>query len=212
MVSPLVKYYVNKKAKKAHMELSFDMEQVLHNAIAPYLKKGVRVIYSWLWDAGGKVPNASSTFPGLILVNAKWAALLVLFQGNEDVYNAFKLTMGHEMTHQENDYFFLEPFSKASKFVYWVNEVHADFGGVEKAFDGDTYRGIRAMQFKKQYKGDRDKDSHSHPSWSRRIYFITNFDCFDERLIREIAVITGCKNKKLVEQVCYHFNEGWIIR
>ena len=79
-------------------------------------------MFSWLWDGGGKVPNASATIPGIIFINAEWAARIVLFPDNEDMHNAFRLTMGHEFTHQENDYFFLEPFTKNEKFVYWVNE------------------------------------------------------------------------------------------
>ncbi len=117
---------------------------------------------------------------------------------------AFRLTIGHEMTHQEKDYFFFKPFSKAQKFVDWVNEVHADYGGIVKAFNGDVYRGIKALEFKEKCKGDKDKDGLSHPAWKRRREYVEKYD-FNADLIKEIANFTGCNDKKLVESISNHY-------
>lgn len=206
MISPLVNMYVLCKAKRLHLALPEDWRNTLLRETEYCKVNRIKVIYSWIWDCGCTVPNASATIPGVILVNAEWAALIALYPDREDIHDAFRLTMGHEMTHHEKDYFFIEPFSKASKFVYWVNEVHADFGGIVKVFDANAEQGMSAMQFKKACKGDRDKDGHSHPSWKRRIEFIGNYD-FNRELILKIAHITGCKNKELIQRVCEHFEE-----
>lgn len=126
--------------------------------------------YLWIWDCGGRMPNASSTIPGIIMINAEWAAMLAIHSQEECVRDAFEMTIWHEMAHQEGDYFFLEPFSKSSRFVYWVNDVHADFRGIEKVFSGDVECGIRSLEFKLKCKKANDKDTHSHPPWKRRIF------------------------------------------
>lgn len=51
-------------------------------------------MYSWLWNAGCKKPNASSSIPGVVLINSEWAFLLVTHYKDEAVVDAFKMTMG----------------------------------------------------------------------------------------------------------------------
>lgn len=206
MLSCLVKHYIKKKAKKSNLNCPTAMEEILKEEIKQYSGKSKKIIFSWLWDCGGRVPNASATIPGIIFVNAEWAARIVLFPEDSEMHSAFRLTMGHEFTHQENDYFFLEPLTKNEKFVYWVNEVHADFGGVVKAFDGNVELGLRAMEYKKKSKIREDKDSFTHPSWERRKNFIKTCS-FDKKLIREIASIVGCKNESLINRVSSHFEK-----
>lgn len=205
-LSPLVAIHVVRKAKKQGVRLSVDWREILFRELDCFKEGRIKMVYSWLWDSGGRVPNASSTIPGLILVNAEWAAMIALYQENEKVHEAFKLTMGHEMTHQHDKFFIAIPFSKDAKFIYWINEVHADFGGAVIAFDGDVARTAEAMQFKRVCKGNRDKDAYSHPSWQRRIEFIRN-DNFDRELIYKIAIITGCKNERLIERVCDQYKD-----
>lgn len=118
MFSPLVERSIKRKARKNHQSLPGHYRQILSDAVSGYREEGYKVVYSWLWDAGGKVPNASSSIPGVILVNSHWAFLLVMHEGNGVITDAFKMTMGHEITHQQNDYFFIEPFTNAGKFVY----------------------------------------------------------------------------------------------
>lgn len=204
MLSLLVKQYIKKRAKANNLTYPKDIEDILGKEIQEYATSK-RIVFSWLWDGGGKVPNASATIPGIILINAEWAARIVLFPDDTDMHNAFRLTMGHEFTHQENDYFFLEPFTKNEKFVYWVNEVHADFGGIVKAFDSKINPALRAMEYKRKSKIREDRDTFTHPSWERRMYFVREFD-FDEKLIREIATIVGCKNEQLIQRVSKHFD------
>lgn len=196
MLSFLVKQYIKKRAKASNLTYPKDIEDILGKEIQEYATSK-RIVFYWLWDGGGKVPNASATIPGIIFINAEWAARIVLFPDNEDMHNAFRLTMGHEFTHQENDYFFLEPFTKNEKFVYWVNEVHADFGGIVKAFDGRINPALQAMEYKRKSKIREDRDTFTHPSWERRMYFVRKLD-FDEKLIREIAAENLKTTKGLV--------------
>lgn len=205
-ISVFVIWHIKSHAKKNKICLPSEFEDILEDAISTYKYSAKKIVFSWFMDGGRKVPNASATIPGIIVINAEWATRLVLYPNDEKMKAAFQLTMGHEFTHQENDYFFLEPFTKEEKFVYWVNEVHADFGGIVKVFEGSVEKGLRAMEYKKRYKNHKDKDSFTHPSWERRMNFIKEYD-FNVNLIREIAGIVGCRNEKLIRRVEKHFDE-----
>ena len=205
MLSPVVDLYVRRKAKKEHRSLPKNYKFILREFAEKYCTNKVKVHYLWFWDAGGKFPNAAATIPGNILINAVWASLLAERYNEETVVNAFKMTVCHEITHQENDYFYIEPFSKNQKFVNWVNEIHADYGGIIKAFDGDVNRGINVLEFKKNCKGGKDRDGQSHPSWKRRIEYIRKYD-FNDDLIKKVAEITGCKNQKLINMLCMFYD------
>ena len=206
MISLLVGHYIRKKAKRRKNDLPLDYRKILSDVVVEYKKRGIRLVFSWIWAIGCKLPNASATIPGLILVNPEWAYQLVMHHDDELVTDAFKMTMGHEITHQKKDYSFFNLISKDERFVYWVNEVHADFGGIVWAFDGNMYKGLRVLEYKCSWNRESDKDSWMHPSWKRRIDFISNYD-FDERLIRKIADITGVSNQKLIAQVVGYYED-----
>lgn len=36
--------------------------------VRSYREEEFKIVYSWLWDAVGKVPNASTSVPGVILI------------------------------------------------------------------------------------------------------------------------------------------------
>ena len=130
MLSPFVNLYIKIRAKKEHIQLPDDYRQILSRVKGKYSDAGCRLVYAWFWDAGDAMPNASATIPGFILINSVWAYLLIAENDNEVVMDAFDMTICHELTHLDNDYLYIEPFTKESRFVYWVNEVHADFGGI----------------------------------------------------------------------------------
>lgn len=205
MLSPLVDLYIRRKAKREHRSLPNDYKCILYRFAEKYSTDNIKVHYLWFWDAGGRFPNASATIPGVILLNPVWASLLVEKNNDETIVDVLKMTIGHELTHQENDYFYFEPFSKAQKFVNWINEIHADYGGIIKAFDGDVNRGIKALEFKKKCKGSKDKDGRTHPAWKRRIEYIRKYD-FNADIINNVAEITGCKNHRLIDIICDHYD------
>ncbi len=125
----------------------------------PFVGK-TRIIFSWFLDGFSNHPGAMSVFPGLIVLNAEWAARLILID-DVDVKNAFRFTVGHEMMHQLGDYTFWETFTKDKRFVNWVGEVHADYGGSKLAFEGRVEEAILAVRYKaKELKIDRDSQGH----------------------------------------------------
>lgn len=123
MISPFVKAYVYIDAWK-HKKRINGISENLIKELNPFDYWKGKIIYSWFWSAGVHVPNASATIPGLILINAEWASRIILNQDNPHMHDAFALTVCHEMTHQENDFYYFDLFSADGKFVNWVDEVH----------------------------------------------------------------------------------------
>lgn len=204
MISILTKFHVYRLAGKAGIKINFDIEKTLEDKVRTVtLPSGNKIVFSWLFDGGRSVVNACALIPGYIIVNSEWAARLVLFH-DEDTLNAFQATIGHELTHKENDFVFIEYWTKDKKFVNWVNEVHADFGAVGKSLGNSRNRAVSAAEYKRKYKGKKDRDTSSHPSWSRRKAYLTSYD-FNYELLDKIAKDVGCTNKKLFRIVCSHF-------
>lgn len=204
MISLFVKAYVYIEAWKRKKRISGISEKLMKELIPFDYWKG-KIRYSWLWSVGVHVPNASATIPGFILINAEWASRIIFDQDNPHMHDAFALTVCHEMTHQEKDFYYFDLFSVDGKFVNWVDEVHADFGGVLKGLDGDRTKASLAMKYKLSCKTKKDRDTRSHPSWNKRIEYIANYD-FNADLIDKIAYECGCKNNKLIMAVKNFFD------
>lgn len=90
------------------------------------------------------------------------------------------------------------------KFINWVNEVHADFGAAKEMVNGSRDLLIKSTEYKLALK-PYNKDSYSHPSWTRRLEYATNYN-FDELLIRKIANDTSFENELLLKKVLKHFS------
>lgn len=204
MISPFVKVYVYIKAWKHKKRINGISETLIKELMLFNYWKG-KIRYSWFWSAGVHVPNASATIPGLILINAEWAARIILNQDNPHMHDAFALTVCHEITHQEKDFYYFDLFTADGKFVNWIDEVHADFGGAEKGLNGERSRAYLAMEYKLSCKTKEDRDTRSHPSWNRRIDYITNYD-FNDDLIDKIAFECGCNNDRLITKVKRFFD------
>lgn len=200
MISPCVILFLNLKTRKTINTIIY----LLKKEIEQFSAWNGYIIFSWLWSVGVTTPNASATIPRIILINTAWATRIVLSNDNPYMHTAFKMTVCHEMTHQENDFVLFEFFTKDSMFVNWINEVHADFGGVQKAFKGDVQKAIYAMKYKLSCKNKKDKDTRSHPSWKKRIEYISYFD-FDAKLVEQVAFDVRCTNQKLIESVKRHY-------
>lgn len=155
MLSLLEKQYIKRKAKASALTYLNAIEDILGREIQEYVTSK-HIVFSWLWDSGGKVPNNFAIIPGINFINAEWAARIVLFPDDADMQNAFHLTKGHEFTHRKDNYFFLDPL-KNEKFVYWINEVHVDFGGIVKAYDGKINLALHAMEYKRKSKIREDR-------------------------------------------------------
>lgn len=204
MISSLVSAHIRRKAKKNNIRYLVDVDAQLEKVIKTIDLHENKIVFSWLFDAGSKTLNACALIPRIIIVNSEWAAHLALYR-TEDVQNAFKVTLGHELTHKDNDFVFWEYFTRDKKFVNWVNEVHADFGAIKK-LNSNRDDLINALKYKRRCKGTGDKSSSSHPSWEQRIQYVEQF-YFDEGLIRRIASDVGCTNDKLIINVCNHYEK-----
>ena len=88
-------------------------------------------------------------------------------------------------------------------FINYVNEVHADFGAAEKMVDSDRHKLILSMKYKLSLK-HTDNDLSSHPSWKRRLEYVSDYD-FDEILIRRIADDAGCHNETLINEITSYY-------
>lgn len=205
MLSPFVKLYVYNALRRKKIKELYN-ENLLNREIALFSSWPGKIRYAWFWSAGTHVPNASATIPGIILVNAEWAVKIILENDNPIMHDAFSMTINHEITHHENDYSFFDLFTPDGQFVNWINEVHADYGGILKAFDGLSEQALSAMQYKLACKKRPDKDTRSHPSWKRRMDYIVKYD-FNEKLIEQIAIDCGCTNEKLINAIRIHFED-----
>lgn len=203
MVSLFVIVYVKIVGLRQHKKLR-RVSEILAKELLPFKNWRGKIFYACLWSMGSHIPNASATIPGVILINAEWAVRIVFDQGNPTMHDAFTLTICHEMIHQERDFYFFDFFTNDGKFVNWVNEVHADFGGIRKGLDGKRNRASEAMKYKKSCRKKLDRDSRSHPSWEKRIEYIENYN-FNKELIDRIALDCNCKNTRLITNVINFF-------
>lgn len=139
-----------------------------------------------------------------ILVCVSWA-IQILFYDSPETKNTFCITMGHELTHMDaNSY--MCPFRLKEtdrRFIAWINEVYADFGGAMKGANGSREKLIEALKYKLKQRldaGETDIDQTDHPCMQRRINYAADFD-FTVRLIHQIAADTDCKNEQLIHKV-----------
>ena len=174
MISLMTKLHVHNRAKKLRIDNAVAYESVTQ-IFGEMNYTPCKLIPSWMFDMGSNTLNACAFLPGIIIINSEWVAHLALFQ-NEETKNAFKATLGHELAHKDNDYVFCEFGTKDKKFVNWINEVHADFSGADKSFHADRVKEINAIEYKLKFKGKRDKDSAGHPSWSRRLEYVSKYN------------------------------------
>ena len=203
MKNVFLRRYIERRGTELQKPVS-NIESRLHDSIDLPFLNGKRIVFVNLIGTPQKATNASALIPGIIRANYEWAARLVLFPDDKTVYNSFVMTMAHEVTHYDGDLFYFDFYSRRQRFVDWVNEVHADFGGALKAFDGDRELAVLALKYKCKDRPYPEKDLIDYPSWNRRIEYLQKWD-FGESLIRKIAEDVGCRNNKLIEKVCRHF-------
>lgn len=202
MLSLATKFHIKKRARRFNKSSQVNYDQTVLDLQKENYSK-CKIVFSWFFDFGSNNLNACALLPGIIIFNSEWAAHLTVFQ-NEEVLNAYRGTIGHELAHKDNDFIFWEFGTKNKKFVNWINEVHADFSGTEKSFASKRENEIRTLSYKKKCKEKKDRDSSGHPSWGRRIEYISKYD-FNTELILRIAADVNCKNEILIKNVMNHY-------
>lgn len=209
MLSVRTKVYLKKRAKKEIKHIIKKYKNILQKYYNIAEQYGYKIRFTncgftkvdkfkYRLDANAAIFSQST-----INVSPEWMYQLI-FNNSKEVDNAFILTLGHEMTHKdEND---LCPFTfciKKSKFLAYVNEVHADFGGSQKLADSSRERLIQASLYKKN-SSHQNKGDCTHPSWDKRIEYATNYN-FNEDLVRKIASDINYTNEEIIRDVSKHF-------
>lgn len=173
---------------------------------------GVSFYFDFFYDIFTNTETMSLYKTEKVVANSAWAMKLVLCH-SDDLENEFLITAGHEMTHL-NDFLKDGYANENKKFINWVNEVHADFSGAKIMANSSKEKLLSCIDYKIYLKS---KNKHTwlkkltlkligstHPSWQqRRIYVETG--AFDEKLIKEIAKITGCMNQELIDKVIDYY-------
>lgn len=198
MLSSLLKRKLFKVAKENNQKVPINYPQILEKAQSVNHLSDDKIVFSWFCDSGGLSLSASATLKHYIVCNTGWA-LRLIFYNDESTWNAFRITIGHELTHKDGDYFSFRIRKRDRKFISRVGEVHADFGAAEKMAACSRQKLLDSTRYKKALK-KKDKGDFAHPSWERREYYVTNFN-FDEKLIRQIARDVGCLNERLIEKI-----------
>lgn len=203
--------YIKKRAKEARLVVSYsEIKSKLHQF--DYLEPvGIYKLLFLVWKDGfSKSIGASANIPFLIIFSAEWAVQLII-NDKEDTINAFRMTLGHELSHKDGDYAFLfwerenKHFihKRDRKFVSWVTEIHHDFAAAEKMVAYNKEKLLASMKYKIEAKPN-NKPGQSHPSWEQRKEYVET-GIFNEELIKEIATVTSCTNKELIERVCEYY-------
>ena len=210
MISPMVYRRIAKRAKENNMRIPVNYREII-NCYKNVVKPGEdKIVFSWLYDTNSCL-NANAMVHKCIIFNAEWAARIVLFD-NLDTMNAFRDTIGHELTHKDKEFSRCKRSRKDRIFVARINEVHADFGAGPKMMGNRRDLILQAIEYKKSLK-KKDKESKlsSHPSWEKRYEYIKNYD-FNRKLIERVAEDMGYTNAKLIDEIDAFYDDIVLIK
>lgn len=204
MVSFLVKKHIYNRAKDWNLQVPSNWEDIIKEYINFIQINNISITFSWLYDLGRKSLNANAIVKNKIILNAEWAARIILYN-NSKTKNAFLITIGHELTHKEKEISRFAWKRNDRKFIAQLNEIHADFGAAQKMVNSSRERLINSIDYKKRLK-KIDKGDFVHPSWKRRGYYANNFN-FNKTLVYQVANDTYCKNARLVEKTSKFYED-----
>lgn len=203
LTKPLTKIVVKRKCKEKGISFPDKYEERLqkYSELSPEYK----VYFSAFKGDFEKTLNAYSSHEKTIIFNCEWAVHLII--NKDGVYETFIETLGHEITHKKKWFKVWNLIGSKRRFVCWTNEVYADFGSSLEINGVDKSTILTAMQYKLKAKTDKklegltgekrekkmkkiDRDTDTHPSWNRRIKYVTKHD-FNQNLVRQIAIDTN---------------------
>lgn len=194
------------RAKQLNKEIPSNWVQILKGLNNIQQLGDIKIKFSVIKEGFNNILNGTSIFKNHIILSLEWGAIYVLFNDDYEVNNALLISIGHELSHKINDVPEWKYKKYDKSFVSWINEVHADFSGANVMnLNRDSL--VKSCKFKSQYKisqGNKDKDYSSHPSYAKRMSYAENYD-FNEKLIKQIACDTNCRNENLVKEVSKHF-------
>ena len=194
-----------------------DYKKILSAAInMKELTKYTIIGYQDIFSAKKVDLNATHTMiPFMITINSEWAYQLIYNGNDPDIRNAFRITLGHEMTHDE-DFSIKKAKNKSlfykkrvnRQFIYQINEVFCDYGAAQKMATSNREKLIQAIEFKRIRKNP-DSGDFKHPSWAKRKEYVEKND-FNEYLIQKIADDVAKLNdesvdKSVIQEVCKYY-------
>lgn len=197
---------IKRMAKKNNTIIENDYKQRISLFMKEIVSSEIKIKFSSFFLSGNL--GANSSFKNTITLYPRWAYEILINQ-SERLTNAFRITIGHELTHKEGDLFPLKHGPKFLKVISWINEVHCDFAGAQKMVKCNRDFLVDSCKFKKE-KMSSDNEDCSHPSWDKRVKYAESYD-FDEKLIRKIISDAGVKpteyeEEKLVDDVFKKFS------
>lgn len=206
MINPLVYCRIVRRARKNNLKVPSNYKSILHYYKNIEKPSNDKIVFSWIYDGRNKNLNANAALNGKILFNAEWAARVVLFD-NAGTLNAFKSTIGHELTHKDNEIDVRQFFGLNKQFVGRVNEARADFGAGQKMLNSQRNLVLDAVNYKRALnsRGRRLKFD-PHPTWEQRYNYIKNYN-FSRELIYKIADDMNYHNKAIIEKVCDYYED-----
>ena len=214
-------FHVLLKAFATKKKLPKKINQFVNNYKNEKLPKKYEIIFTLWKDGFSSLLNAKAVPPNYILVSPEWATKLLLYN-DEATQNAFLITLGHEITHNEGDFPDINYRKGDKRFINWVNEVHADFGAAEKMVNSDRQKLKDSMQYKMDAKKKPrckflnnfikkvlnllHSDEYTHPTWETRLEYAKT-GAFNKALIEAIAKQTGCTNNKLINDISKFYGD-----
>ena len=167
--------------------------------------------------------NASSNIRPFIFFYHSWYAHLSTFGNQEDTINAFVHTLGHELGHKHWDshdkeiihQYHINFTSTERRYINWCRELHHDYYGAYLLDELGRDNLLLSYQYKQYYNTEfihrMDEDTVSHPSWSRRIQYVENYD-FTYDLLRQIATDVGLKrDHPLMKMIEEYYDDIYLI-
>lgn len=191
-----VKYWIDKRKYLKHLQVQHDYQSSLppieiYNICKSKIKEGELQLNRFaknktlriIWDPTPKPPNASASFPFLIILTGDWSFLA---DSSLDSKAYLYSTLGHELAHKDNEP--LYSFHKSThNLKNHVREIRADFCGLSFAMNYFEDRNF-IIQSKYKYKVNKDNcnTKTDHPSHKVRKQCMEKFDCFSRAVIEYI--------------------------
>lgn len=203
-----IKEYGNDLSKKLNIYIKkFNLKLKEKNQIDK--QKDIKFLFT-CHPIGGinNLLNANSVGKTKVNFTINWIDKL---NTNEDKWKtAFVFISGHEIGHKTNEPFFKLGITKKGKFVNWVRESRADFIGMKFAcftLNENKIKIINAMNFWNEYNDskrifyNKKFAAQTHPYWQFREKLLTQYDEFNEQVIKDIAKELSFNNEKYISKI-----------
>lgn len=202
-ISPIAMMHIRQKTDKSVYEIYETL-----NSFSHWKKLNTYKLYFYYYLLEPNKPNANAFSYKKIKINSAWAIKLLNNLNDEELLNAFAITIGHELGHKEKHINRLYHLPNL-KFLSWVQEVYCDFYGTAILAKNEKNKLISSIMYKMKNK-NQDYSDTSHPSWNQRLEY-ARYGQFDDKLIAKIYENSGCKSEKILSIVLDFYEERFIV-